>query len=355
MKSFAGKIAVITGGGSGMGRELALQLAAMGCDIAICDALPENMAETKRLCLSQTPQGTRVATFVADVSVEDQVLAFAEAVARDLGTDHIHLLFNNAGIGLGGSFVDGDRAEWEKTFSVCWYGVYYCTRAFLPLLRKADEGHIVNTSSVNGFWASLGPGRPHTAYCAAKFAVKGFTEALITDLALNAPHIKCSVVMPGHIGTDIGRNSRRILRGSETAMNVSAVRKGFAAQGIDVARLSDDQIRARVAEMDRRFRDNAPVSAADAATIILDGVKAERWRILVGKAAEFLDDRVRAAPEEAYSPAFYEAFRKKAQAGEFSLTAARALPMDYPSPQSGLASPRRDNQNSRRSDPRPRK
>jgi NAD(P)-dependent dehydrogenase (short-subunit alcohol dehydrogenase family) len=310
MKSFAGKIAVITGGGSGMGRELARQLAAMGCDVAICDVFPENMAETKRLCLSQAPQGTRVSTFVADVSVEDQVLAFAQAVARDLDTDHIHLLFNNAGIGGGGSFVDGDRAYWDKTFGVCWYGVYYCTRAFLPLLKKADEGHIVNTSSVNGFWATLGPGRPHTAYCAAKFAVKGFTEALITDLSLNAPHIKCSVVMPGHIGTDIGKNSRRILRGSETAIDISAVRKAFAAQGIDVAADSDDQIRSRVAEMEQRFREGAPTTAAEAATIILDGVKAEKWRILVGKDAEFLDDRVRAAPEAAYSPELYEAFRR---------------------------------------------
>ena len=312
MKSFEGKIAVITGGGTGMGRELALQLAVMGCDVAICDVFPENMAETKRLCMSRAQQGTRVSTFVADVSIEDQVLAFAKAVTRDLATDHIHLLFNNAGIGGGGSFVDGSRAEWDKTFSVCWYGVYYCTRAFLPLLRNADEGHIVNTSSVNGFWASLGPGRPHTAYCAAKFAVKGFTEALITDLSLNAPHIKCSVVMPGHIGTDISRNSRKLLRGSETAIDISAVRKVFAAQGMDVAGYSDDQIRTRVAELDKRFRDGAPTTAAQAATIILDGVKAERWRILVGQDAEFLDDRVRAAPEEAYSPAFCEAFRKGA-------------------------------------------
>ena len=310
MKSFEGKIAVITGGGSGMGRELALQLVAMGCDVAICDVFPEGMAETKRLCLAQARQGMRVSTFVADVSIEDQVLAFADAVSRDLDTDHIHLLFNNAGIGGGGSFVDGDRADWDKTFGVCWYGVYYCTRAFLPLLRKANEGHIINTSSVNGFWASLGPVRPHTAYCAAKFAVKGFTEALMTDLSLNAPHIKCSVVMPGHIGTDIPTNSRRILKGSETAIDISAARKRFAAQDIDVTGYSDDQIRARVAEMEKRFREDAPTSAAEAATIILDGVKAERWRILVGKDAEFLDDRVRAAPEEAYSLEFYDVFRK---------------------------------------------
>ena len=314
MKSFTGTIAVITGGGSGIGRELALQLAAMGCDIALCDVLPENLGETKRLCLLKTQNGTRVSTFVADVSIEDQVLAFAEAVTRDLDTDHIHLLFNNAGIGsLDGSFVAGDRAGWEKTFHVCWYGVYYCTRAFLPLLKRADEAHIVNTSSVNGFRASL-----DTAYSTAKFAVRGFTEALIADLSLNAPHIKCSVVMPGHVGTDAVTNSQKILRGSETATDVSAARRRFAARGLNVAGLSDDQIRARVAELAKRFRDHAPLSAAGAATIILDGVKAERWRILVGKEAAYVDERVRAAPEEAYSPGFYESVRKKAQAGDFS-------------------------------------
>ena len=106
MKSFEGKIAVITGGGSGMGRELALRLTAMGCDVALCDVFAETMAETRRLCLTQARQGTRVSTFVADVSIENQVQAFAEAVRRDLDTDHIHFLFNNAGIGGGGSFVD---------------------------------------------------------------------------------------------------------------------------------------------------------------------------------------------------------------------------------------------------------
>ena len=310
MKSFEGKIAVVTGGGSGMGRELALQLVAMGCDVAMCDVSSEGMAETKRLCLSQARQGTRVATSPADVSIEEQVLAFADAVRRDLDTEHIHFLFNNAGIGGGGGFVDGDRGEWEKTFGVCWYGVYYCTRAFLPLLKNSDEGHIVNTSSVNGFWATLGPDRPHTAYCAAKFAVKGFTEALITDLALNAPHIKCSVVMPGHVGTSIPTNSRKILKGSETAIDIPAVRKRLAAQGVDAAGDSDDQIRARVVELERRFREDAPTTAGEAAKIILDGVKAEKWRILVGNDAEFLDERVRAAPEEAYSHEFREAFRK---------------------------------------------
>lgn len=305
MKEFTGKTAVITGGGTGMGRELAIQLVAEGCNVAMCDVLSENMAETRRLCEAQAPQGTRVMTFMADVSIEEQVQAFARAVPREMDTDRIHLLFNNAGIGGGGSVVDIDRAQWEKAFNVCWYGVFYNTIAFLPLLMKADEAHIVNTSSVNGFWASIGPGRPHTAYCSAKFAVKGFTEALMTDLALSAPHVKCSVVMPGHIGTEIVTNSRKLL-GGDGALDVAAVRKAITAQGVDVSKQSDDDIRAFVKMQESRFRDDAPTTAAQAATIILDGVKNEKWRILVGRDAEYLDAQVRDAPERAYTSEFYQ-------------------------------------------------
>jgi NAD(P)-dependent dehydrogenase (short-subunit alcohol dehydrogenase family) len=276
----------------------------------MCDVIAENMAETKARCVKVAPQGTRVSTFVADVSVADQVDSWPEAVKRDLDTDHIHLLINNAGIGGGGSVVNGDRAQWEKTFNVCWGGVYNGVRAFLPLLMNANEGHIVNVSSVNGFWASIGPGRPHTAYCAAKFAVKGFTEALITDLALNAPHIKCSVVMPGHIGTDIVTNSRKILSGSQTTIDVPAVRRALAAQGMDLSSLSDDQVRGMVEAQANAFRDNAPTTATQAATIILDGVRAGKWRILVGQDAEFMDTLVRERPEDAYTPDFYQAIVK---------------------------------------------
>jgi NAD(P)-dependent dehydrogenase (short-subunit alcohol dehydrogenase family) len=304
MKDFAGKIAVISGGGTGMGRELAIQLAAEGCSVAMCDVISENMAETKKLAEAAAPQGTQVHTHVADVSVEDQVFGWAEAVRRDLDTDKIHLLFNNAGIGGGGSIVNQDRRQWEKTFNVCWGGVYHGVRAFLPLMMKASEAHIVNTSSVNGFWASLGPGRPHTAYSAAKFAVKGFTEALQADLALNAPHIKASVVMPGHIGTEIANNSRIILSGA--GIDVPAVRKALKAQGIDLSQMSDDQVRAMVKAQGDAFRDNAPTTAAQAAKIILDGVKADHWRILVGKDAVFLDKKVRETPEDAYKPEFLE-------------------------------------------------
>src|SRR6266480_1227089 len=204
MRDFAGKIAVITGGGTGMGRELARQLVAEGCNVAMCDVPADAMAETKRLCEVETlPQGLRITTHIADVSIEDQLLRFRDEINDQQATDKIHLLFNNAVIGGGGSLFTSTREQWEKTFNICWGGVYLGVRTFLPMLQKADEGHIVDTSSVNGFWATVGPGVSHTAYSAAKFAVKGFTEALINDLRLNAPHIKCSVVMPGHIGTPI--------------------------------------------------------------------------------------------------------------------------------------------------------
>ncbi len=313
MKDFTGKFAVITGGGTGMGRELARQLVAEGCNVAMCDVSAANMAVTRTLCEADAPQGTRVTTFVADVSDEAAMMAFQAAVAKDQDTDKIHLLFNNAGIGGGGGFVNGDREGWDRTFAICWGGVYNGCRAFLPMLMAADEGHIVNTSSVNGFWASLGPHTSHTAYAAAKFAVKGFTEALITDLRLNAPHIKCSVVMPGHIGTEIVANSRKVLTGSDdetlSAGAIAQARTRMAellgAVGSDGSSVSDEQIQAFMAEAARRFRDDAPMTAAAAATVILDGVKAERWRILVGDDALALDSMVRANPESAYEPAFF--------------------------------------------------
>lgn len=316
MQDLAGRIAVITGGGTGMGRELARQLVAEGCNVAMCDVSAAAMEETRRLCsVDGLPQGLRITTHIADVSDESQVLRFRDEVARDQDTDKIHLLFNNAGIGGGGSMIVHSRDEWERTFNVCWSGVYLCTRAFLPMLLKADRGHIVNTSSVNGFWASVGPSVPHTAYSAAKFAVKGFSEALQTDLRMNAPHIKCSVVMPGHIGTSIVSNSRKVQSGNESdtmnATEIAQMRARVASMGIDTTKLSDGDIANRAAERARRFLEEAPTSAAEAATIILDGVKAERWRILVGHDAERIDQRVREAPERAYDPQFFSDFAKE--------------------------------------------
>lgn len=260
-----------------MGRGLARHLARQGCHVAICDIFEDKVIETKELCEQDMPSGTRVTTHQCDVGIEADLLRFRDEVAAQHETDHVNLVFNNAGIGGGPSIIASPRETWDRTFDVCWGGVYWGTRAFMPMLVAADEGHLVNTSSVNGFWATLGPHVAHTAYSAAKFAVKGFTEALITDLALHAPHVKASVVMPGHIGTGIAGNT-------------------VLAHGVEL----DAQATERAAS----FRNTAPIDGDEAALIILDAVRAGEWRILVGDDAHALDQAVRDKPEEAYESDF---------------------------------------------------
>jgi NAD(P)-dependent dehydrogenase (short-subunit alcohol dehydrogenase family) len=309
MDSFTGKLAVVTGAGSGMGRELARQLAAQGCSVATCDWHADTIAETAALARADAPPDVRVTGHVCDVSDEEQVVRFRDELLEAHASDHVDLVFSNAGIGGGGSFVKDSREEWERTFAVDWFGVYYCARAFLPLLIASGDGVLVNTSSVNGLWASLGPRMPQTAYSAAKFAVRGFTEALIEDLRTNAPQARVAVVLPGHVGTNIIANSIRArglpeleqMNDAQTEQLVPAearaalVRAGLLAEGASAGELRQFLVRANA-----DFRDKAPVSAAQAATIILDAVRAGTWRILIGQDAKMIDERVRAKPEAAY-------------------------------------------------------
>lgn len=320
MKDFSGKLAVITGGGTGMGRELAKQLVAEGCDVAFCDVIEENMKETLRLCESEAPQGIRITAHKCDVSNEEEVNRFRDEVIEQHGRNSVNLLFNNAGIGTGVSFIDGDRDEWERTFNICWYGVYYNARAFIPHLVAADEAHMINTSSVNGFWASLGPGSTHSAYSAAKFAVKGFTEALVTDFRNNAPHVKVSVVMPGHIGTSIAINSGKISGHADPLDmpddEVMQIRERVEARmGIDLSAATNDQIREMVKAQGEAFRDNAPTTAAEAAAMMIQGVRDERWRVLLGDDAHMLDKFVRETPAEAYEDSFYKRLQEEGNWG----------------------------------------
>jgi NAD(P)-dependent dehydrogenase (short-subunit alcohol dehydrogenase family) len=257
-----------------MGRELVVQLAAGGCDVATCDVHETDLAETARLASAAAPE-VRVTTHRCDVADEAQVVAFRDDVLAQHGRGHVNLLFNNAGVAGGYSFVADDRAAWDRTFAICWGGVYHCSRAFLPALIASDAGYLVNTSSVNGFWAALGPEVPHTAYSTAKFAVKGFSEALITDLRVHAPHVKVAVVMPGHVATGIVANTMSVLA-------------------------DDESLGEQMREVSDAFAAKAPVTAAEAATIILDAVRADQWRILVGDDARALDDAVRADPVAAY-------------------------------------------------------
>jgi len=315
MKEFKGKIGVITGAGTGMGRQLALQLASEGCHLAVCDFIVENMAETKRLCDEIAPPGTVITTHECDVADENQVIAFRESMQQQHKTAHINLLFNNAGVGGGGSFILDKRKDWDRTFAIDWSGVYYCTRAFMPLLLGSEEGHIINISSVNGFYACLGHETSHTAYSTAKFAVKGFTEALQIDLRLNAPHIKASLVMPGHIGTSIAINSNKILGNPEpeklSETDILVFRERSARRGMPLDGISDDFIRDAIRQQGIDFRDKAPLTAEQAASIILDGVRKDKWRILVGEDAHVLDRLVRSDPETVYDPSFTEQLKNE--------------------------------------------
>jgi NAD(P)-dependent dehydrogenase (short-subunit alcohol dehydrogenase family) len=218
-------------------------------------------------------------------------------------------VFSNAGAGGGESFVNSRREVWERIFAIDWWGVYYCARAFLPLLIASGDGVLVNTSSVNGLWASLGPGVPQSAYSTAKFAVRGFTEALIEDLRSNAPQVRAVLVMPGHVGTNILNNSL-IARGLPAPEDMSdaqtleifspGVREALGRAGVLPKEPTGEDLRQFLVQASADFRDKAPVSAAEAATIILDGVRAGTWRILIGQDAKMIDERVRAKPYAAY-------------------------------------------------------
>jgi NAD(P)-dependent dehydrogenase (short-subunit alcohol dehydrogenase family) len=322
VKDFSGKIAVVTGGGSGIGRELVRQLVAEGCHVAMADVSAAGMAETERLCRADgMPQGTRTLSIVTDVSREDELERLRDEVEREFGVPYVNLLINNAGIGAGGSMFLSSREEWERTFEITFGGVYLGTRVFLPVVAAADEGWIVNVSSVNGFWATPGGGGPNSAYATAKFAVKGFTESLLCDLRTHAPHVGCSLVMPGVIGTDILANSYRISAGREddaqpSAEELAFMRARIAKRGMDAAGMSDEEVAAFERAMSDGYRQTAPTTAAEAATIILDGVREGKWRILVGEDAHVLDAKVRADPEGAYEPDFFVLFGQPELVGQ---------------------------------------
>ena len=211
MDSFTDKLAVVTGGGSGIGRELVRQLAAAGCSVATCDLNPDTVAVTAATAWAAAPPGVTVTGHICDVSDEAQLLRFRDELLEQHASDHVDLVVSNAGVAGGSSFVKDSRQEWERTFAINWWGVYFCARTFLPLLIASGDGVLVNMSSVAGFWATAAGGVPLTAYCTSEFAIKGFSEALIPDLRSNAPQVRVVVVMPGQVNTDMDVNSRRAL------------------------------------------------------------------------------------------------------------------------------------------------
>lgn len=199
MKTVKNRVAAITGAGSGIGRATAVLLARNGCDVALSDVNEQGLLETAESCRAH---GVRVDTARVDVAKREAVHAWADAVVQTLGA--VHIVVNNAGVALGATIEDTRYEDFEWLMNINFWGVVHGTKAFLPHLRAAGEGHIVNVSSVFGLIGVPTQG----AYNAAKFAVKGFTEALRQELEVESVPIGVTCVHPGGIKTNIARSAR---------------------------------------------------------------------------------------------------------------------------------------------------
>jgi NADP-dependent 3-hydroxy acid dehydrogenase YdfG len=254
MEGFAGKVAVITGAGSGIGQALAVELARSGAKLAISDIDTESLAATEERL---TAIGAQVKSDRLDVTEREAVLAYADAVNDHFGT--VNQIYNNAGIAFTGDIEISQFKDIERVMDVDYWGVVNGTKAFLPHLIASGDGHIVNVSSVFGLFAVPG----QAAYNSAKFAVRGFTEALRQEMILAGHPVKVTTVHPGGIKTNIVRN-------------MSAV------EGVDKDEL--------VQTFDKRLASTSPQKAA---RIILDAVRKNKARVLVGPDAKVLDIMVR--------------------------------------------------------------
>ena len=304
MSVLEGLHAVVTGAAGGMGRELAIQLAREGCNLALCDVRSTEMSETAELC-SAAAAGRRgakvlVTAHTCDVRDAAAVGRFRDEVRAAHG-EQLAVLLNNAGTATSGSFPDMSPAQFDRCFDVSWLGVLHTTRAFLPMVRAASKGWITNLSSVNAFWSCLGPANwpvrtpPHAPYCAAKAAVRAFTEALHFDARQNFPHVTVCSVHPGHVGTDIAR----LAEDGSDGEQFRQIAKLRGVAGAD--NMTKEELQNKVGEF---FRDAAPTSAAEAAGQILGGMRSDATRILVGEDAVVLDWLCRAFPRLVYEDWF---------------------------------------------------
>jgi short-subunit dehydrogenase len=258
MTAISGSAAAVTGAASGIGRALALELAARGADVAIADRDEAGLAAVAaELAKTSATSGRKVTTHRLDVSDPAAVEAFALAAAA--AHPSLNIVINNAGVALLGQFSEIDQAQFEWLMNINFWGVVHGTRAFLPQLASRKASHIVNVSSIFGIIAPPG----QTAYCAAKFAVRGFSESLRHELTLANSPVKVSVVHPGGIKTNIVRNMR-------TGVGVT-----------DNARRSES-----IERFDNEF---AQTTAQDAAKTIIAGIEKNAPRILIGGDARFMD------------------------------------------------------------------
>lgn len=253
MTAISGSAAAVTGAASGIGRALALELAKRGCDLALAD---RDEAGLQTVAAEIGRDGTRkVSVHKVDVGEAAQIQEFAKAAVA--AHPSLNILINNAGVALLGTFDEVDQAQMEWLININFWGVVHGTRAFLPHLSEQRAAHIVNLSSIFGIIAPPG----QTAYCAAKFAVRGFSESLRHELAMASSPVKVSVVHPGGIATNIARNAP-------------------SGRGVD---------NARRAESIDRFEAIAKKSPGAAAARIIEGIEKNQPRILIGSDARFMD------------------------------------------------------------------
>ena len=254
MQGFAGKVAVVTGAGSGIGQALAIELARSGAKLAISDVDVDGLAGTEERLKAI---GAPVRTDRLDVTEREAFLAYADAVNDHFGT--VNQIYNNAGIAFNGDVEISQFKDIERVMDVDFWGVVNGTKAFLPHLIASGDGHVVNVSSVFGLFSVPG----QAAYNSAKFAVRGFTEALRQEMILARHPVKVTTVHPGGIKTNIVRNMT-------------------AVEGFD----KDEMVQT----FDKRLANTSPQKAA---RIILDGVRKNKARVLVGPDAKVLDIIVR--------------------------------------------------------------
>jgi short-subunit dehydrogenase len=272
MTAIRGAAAAVTGAASGIGRALALELSARGCDLALADRDEAGLQAVAAEIGKTTPQkasSQKVSVHRVDVSEPEEIAEFAQAAVS--AHPGLNIVVNNAGVALLGQFSEIDQAQMDWLMNINFWGVVHATRAFLPHLARQREAHIVNLSSIFGIVAPPG----QTAYAAAKFAVRGFSEALRHELQMAASPVRLSVVHPGGVATNIVRNCRA---------------------GVGV---TDNARRAQSIE---RFDAVAKTTPKAAALRIITGIEKNQPRILIGNDARFMDLLQRLRPATYWAP-----------------------------------------------------